>query len=101
MRYLNFNSFGFVVVASPGMRVRASATSFPCRLVRFQPRRSTTVVNVGNVYVYGVQSGGDPYAILAPEQVDGVSQYLQNVDLATVWIDADNANDAVLLGYNV
>lgn len=97
---INFFSLGFIAVATPGTRVRPFTFPLICQLARLQPRRSASVLNVGNVYIYGQQTGGQPYAILAPEQVQGIPIPYNNFDLSNIWIDADNANDAVLVGYN-
>lgn len=99
---LTLNSLGFVTVASPGTKVRGT-TQFPflCHFIRIQPRRDASTVNVGNVYIYGSSDATLPYAVLFPEQVDGVQLGgSQSIDLSKVWVDADNAGDGVLIGFN-
>lgn len=75
-------------------------------MIRLEPRRSQSVVNLGNVYVGGSNLNKNKpatiYAVLSPEQVDGLpimspgSSF--DIDVSNWWIDADNAGDAVLVG---
>jgi hypothetical protein len=99
---LTVGSLGFIAVPTPGTRVQVSATKLTCKYVRFQPRLNNTTVNVGNTYIYGQQTGGSAFAILSPEQVQPeeiVPVGNSDLDLSAFWIDADNANDAMLVSY--
>lgn len=96
------SSLGFITVPSPGTPVKLSAASLQVATARIQPRSAPGVVNVGNVYIgtptMNKTTGAGVYAVLSPEQVEGF-QLPYWTDLSQVAVDADNANDGVLVGY--
>lgn len=90
-------SLGFVTVATAGSPVPLSSAATVVKLLRLQPRRSNTVLNVGNVYLK--TSSGSVFAILAPEQVQGVVNLAEGVQLSSLFLDADTNGDGALVGY--
>jgi len=71
-----------------------------------QPRKNATTVNVGNIYIgdstLNVATKTGIFAVLSPEQVQGLSIRSADesqADLSQWYVDADNANDAVLVSY--
>ena len=98
------NSLGFVTVASAGTPVQLVSSAMRVRCFRVQPRKNATTVNVGNVYIGGsnlnVSTKTGIYAILSPEQTEGIEiRYPQDLtDISQWYVDADNSNDSVLVG---
>jgi hypothetical protein len=94
-------SLGFVTVPTPGTPVPLSASPL-LSSGRVQPRSAPGVVNVGNVYLgtkgMNKSTGAGVYAVLSPEQVEGFP-LTPAVDLAQLYLDADNAGDGVLASY--
>lgn len=95
-------SLGFITVPTPGTPVPLASSGLLVASARLQPRSAPTVVNVGNVYI-GTQgmnktTGSGVYAVLSPEQVEGF-QLGPYVDVAQIFLDADNAGDGVLAAY--
>lgn len=89
-------SLGFVVVSSAGTKVPLSSSPLQVRAARIQPRSAAGVVNVGNVYL---KTGtGTVYAVLSPEQVEGIPVPFWT-DLSQWFVDADNSGDGVCVGY--
>lgn len=102
---------GFVTVTSAGTPVQFTSSPLACVSLRIQPRKNSTTVNVGNIYI-GNQNmvkstGAGVYAILSPEQVQGFSitapvvsgvYPLSAYNAQGFWIDADNSGDAALVG---
>ena len=88
-------SLGFIVVASAGTPQKLSATPLQATGVRIHPRSAEGVVNVGNIVLKN--AAGKIFAVLSPEQVQPF--FLQDTDLAQVYVDADNSGDGVLVGF--
>jgi len=98
----------FVTVTNSGTPVQFTSSSYQCSVLRIQPRKNSTTVNVGNVYIgsstLNKSTGAGVYAILSPEQVEGLQFDIPWT--AGVWplnpsnwyVDADNSADAVLFG---
>ena len=103
------NSLGFKTVSSPGTAVQLIAVKTVARVMRLEPRRNGTTFNVGNIYVGGSNLNKNLpatiFAVLAPEQVTGVEILSGGVpfdlDISNCYVDSDNANDGVLVGYLV
>lgn len=95
-------SLGFILVTSAGIPVRLASVQQMVSSVRLQPRTSPSSANVGNIYIgsqdMNKNTGAGVYGILSPEQVEGF-QFPGFMDLAQIWIDADNSGDGVLVGY--
>ena len=101
------NPLGRINVATPGTPVQLASSSTIAQRVRVQPRKNASTVNTGNVYLITIGTGGKGtattiYAVLSPEQVEGLELFPvgSNVfDLSLLYVDADTAADAVLVGY--
>jgi hypothetical protein len=95
-------SLGFITVRTPGTPVPLSATPLQLSSVRVQPRSAPGILNIGNVYLgargMNRSTGAGVYAVLSPEQVEGFP-LSPAVDLAQVYVDADNAGDGILGAY--
>lgn len=106
---LTAKSLGFVTVPTPGTAVALAGLLTGAVILRLEPRRNQTTVNVGNVYIGGSNlSKNTPttiYAVLSPEQVEGTEISAAGakdfLDISQYFVDADNAGDGVLVGYLV
>ncbi len=100
-------SLGLIVVTTPSTPVQLSAKSIRCNQINLQAVKGPSTDNVGNVYfglaglnrstlagVLYVLKPGIPAASVMGSQVGSY-----NDDLSNYWIDADNANDGVLVSY--
>lgn len=95
-------SLGFVVVAAAGTPQLISASQLLVGSIRIHARSSPSVANVGKVYI-GQQgmnkgTGAGVYAIFDPETVENL-QIGPLMDLALIYIDADNSGDGMLISY--
>lgn len=102
-------SLGLKTVPTPGTPVQLSTTSIPCDKVNLEPMKASAAANTGNIYVglstmvkatlvgvLYVLAPGQPATTVEPP--GGERLELQD-DVSNYWIDADTANDGVLVSY--
>src|SRR5712692_5764055 len=105
---LSPNGIGFVPVPVPGTSVQVSATKITCKQAIFMPLKTGGVANTGVVYIgssamvkatgvgvlAALRPGDPPFKLtLGDELAPDV------IDLSTLFIDANTAADAALVGY--
>ena len=103
---LTLSSLGFINVAASGTPIALAAATKGATRIRIQPRKDAVTTNTGNIYIMcanlgAVANPGSIYAILSPEQVEGIELIPVGSnawDLAQIWLDADNNGDGALIG---
>jgi hypothetical protein len=97
-------SLGFVIVPTPGTPVPLSVSPL-LAAIRIQARSAPASQNVGNVYIgtkgMNKSTGAGVYAVLGPEAVEPFPPHGGPwFDVGQLYLDADNANDGVVIGYS-
>ena len=108
-----WKSLGAVIVAVPGVRQRltanqaAPAARVGCEALLIQAiSTGKQIVNAGRVYVYDVQLGGAPMAVLAiptantiPSASATIPAAPGGLNMADYWLDADSPGDGAYVSY--
>ncbi len=107
-----WKSLGAVTVAVPGVRQRLTANQavptarVGCEALLIQAMTGVQVANVGRIYIYDIQAGGAPMAVLAiptantiPSASATVPAAPGGLNAADYWLDADSPGDGAYVSY--
>ena len=108
-----WKSLGAVTVPVPGVRQRLTANqAVPANRVGYEAiliqaiSTGQQVANVGRIYIYDVQAGGAPMAVLAiptantiPSASATVPAAPGGLNAADYWLDADSPGDGAYVSY--